>query len=1046
MSGSRIILVAMVGLVAATTVQATTWVADFTSVAPESWTGSDGTAVAGYTDTTGANPNTFVVVGTPPTNLTPGWITQGDRGGVPTTVKFWNPAGDGKSNRARFGTSLPTSMNADAGVSVGWTARYGSYAIGRGPIQVAVTSTGANQTNGGVEYNVYFNVQNGTTLRIQSNGGGLYGGIDPLTIPNAGDGQYHQWSCAVITDGTLAHWKLWLDGAQLLFTGVNGQHTFNNEQYSFQTGSNDFTGDPYIGLGDLHNNPIPDLWDFEFDCVTYKDDGVAHLTCGITPTCDSIVSPESTQASTALRGSAATPPAHLYTVSNGGTTSLSYTAVEMAKVAPAIADLYSTGVDNSRVVLAQPVLDPHWTIIQGGMDGTCTQGAPCPAYTLAANPVWLADGSGSRWITAGQAGDGIAPAGDHVFRTTFTLADQAAVNAAAIKGRMAYDDTLVDVKLNGAAVASGAGVGFAAWQEFTIESGFQVGANTLDFTVRNGGTASNPMGLRVEFYDIAAQDVPWLALDKASGGPLGPGGTDIVTASIVDTDLPAGTYTAYVAFADSCTPAAQYLRQIDLTVIDCRSAVTPAGNAGRAFRLGSAQTPLPVSYTFQNTGAPPLNYTVTASAAWLQLDKTSGGPIASGGSDTITGTIDPTGLAAGGYACTLTFTDSCNPAIQHVRQVLLSVDETVVEGSGALQQFNAEFSTFTGSDLVAVSPIVSCDPSVTDSRQFYVQSSSGGDVGGLDPNWLSQGSINGVPTTALFNNPPGPASGGGSGQGRARFRGFLPFNNSFDPAKGMAVAWSMRVGSGDVIGRGPIQITFPRVAGPFGTDDTVTILAGETYNVYIRVQNGTDIRILNNGGGAIGTIDQAVLPVSIADAFHQWTAAVCYNSADQMAYWNLWVDGGKVMFGGANGSSVGPGGDVYSFRTGLENVTGDPYVGLGENNLGEDVWDFEFDWVRMLSYNVTGCPFWSGEACIPLASCNTPFADADGDQDVDMDDFAEFQRCINLGMAVPAFQSDTCRCFDRNSNKIVGDATDVLRFASCATGAGVPWQPSPGCE
>jgi hypothetical protein len=426
------------------------------------------------------------------------------------------------------------------------------------------------------------------------------------------------------------------------------------------------------------------------------------------------------------------------------------------------------------------------------------------------------------------------------------------------------------------------------------------------------------------------------------------------------------------------------------------------------------------------------------------LNKSGGGPIASGGSDTVTGTINTAGLAPGGYVATLTFTDSCNPGTQHVRQVLLSVDETIEEGSGAIQQFNAEFTTFTGSDLTAVSPILSCDPSVTTSREFYVQASSGLDVGGLDSNWLSQGSLGGVPTTALFNNPAGPSSIG-NGLGRARFRGFLPFDASFDSAKGMAVAWSMRVGSGDTITRGPIQIVFPSVKGPYGTDETVSVLAGEMYNVYVRVQNGMDVRILNNGGGAIGTISQATLDNTIADSYHQWTAGVCYNAADQMAYWNLWVDGEKIMFGGANGSVQGPGGDIFSFRTGREDVTGDPYIGLGENGSGEDVWDFEFDWVRMLSYNVTGCPFWNGEGCMPIPACNQPFADLDGDHDVDMEDFAELQLCINLGMTVPSYSSQACRCLDRNSNGIVGDSIDLTAFAACGSGANVSWTPSPGC-
>ncbi len=1034
-------------------VQATEWACDFTD-----WSGSDTTSVSNYTDTIGGNANSFSVSAfgsaTNPT-IPPGWLTQGQRSGVPTTAKFFNQAADGRGGRARFASLLPTSMDGNGGMAFAWTARYGSYAMNRAPIQLAITSDGGGSTTT-TAYSCFLRVTDGTTLAIRNNSGNAYP-IDGLAIPNVADGLYHQWSCSVITStagGNFAYWKVWLDGALLLFGGADGSPTFDpgtgQEQFSFRTSNNTFDGPsankiPYIGLGELGSTSI-DQWDFEFDCVAYRDEGLAQLTCGATPTCDSTVMPGSTQASTALRGGAADPPSHLYTITNSGTTPVNYTAVELEKVATGIAGLYNTGVDASSTVLGALALDPHWTIIEGGLAGACTAGAPCSAYTVPADgfpvPPWLPHDSTSLWITASPADDDAqAPPGNHAFRTTFTLANQAAVDAARIKGRMAYDDTSVGVKLNGVVVVPGGGsVGFSAWQEFTIDGGFQIGANTLDFTVSNGGTASNPMGLRVEFFDIVAADVPWLALDKSSGGPIAAGNSDTVTASIIGTDLAAGTYTAYVGITDSCASAIMQIRQIDLTVIDCRSAVSPATNASRAFRLGSGQNPAPVSYTFQNTGAPAVSYTVTSSAAWLQLDKSGGGPIASGGSDTVTGTINTAGLPAGGHVATLTFTDSCNPTIQHVRQVLLSVDETINSPGGALQQFNAEFTTFVGSDATAESPLQSCDPGVTTVRQFSVMPSN--DYINLAPGWLTQGSIDDTPTTAKFNNPADALGG------RARFRAFLPFDNSFDPAKGLAAAWRMRVSGADTIVRGPIQITFPRVTGPFGTDGTTSAIPGEVFNVFIRLQNGTDIRILNNGGGAIGAISQATLPISIADQYHQWTAGVCYNAVDQMAYWNLWIDGEKVFFGGTGGSVTGPGGDVFSFRTSLDNVTGDPYVGLGElGSTGEDVWDFDFDWVRLLAYNVAGCPFWDGEGCVPLAACPTPFADADEDHDVDSADFAAFQRCFNISLTIPPTSlSEECRCFDRNSNKVVGDSVDLARFISCAGGPDVPWQSSPGCE
>jgi len=1037
--------------VAAGSVRATEWVADFTSVPPESWSGSDNSAVANYTDTTGANPNSYTVTYQGAGNVPAGWLTQGSRAGAPTTARFWNVQ-DSINGRARFSTPLPTTMDLAEGISVGWKMRVGSANVTRGPIQIAATVSGSAGGSSPQAFNAYIRLRNSgdpsgnSYIDIVRNGGGLYrdltGSNDPLRVDTLVLGSnladtYHDWSAAVVYNASdnKAYWKLWLDGTLLLFTGPSGSPTLNGEQYSFRTFQEGFTGAEYIGLGELNSQ---DVWDFEFDCVAYKDDGLAMLTCGTTPTCESTVTPAVIQTSTALRGSAADPPSHAYTIANSGTTPLNYTAVEMKKVAPPIADLYNTGVDNLRAVLGEQVLDPHWTIIAGGLDGTCTEGAPCSAYTVAADgypiPPWLANDSTSLWITASQTDDdAAAPPGQHVFRTTFTLADQAAVDAALIRGRMAYDDILADVKLNGVSVVEGTGSwGFESWQEFIIDSGFQIGTNTLDFTIQNGGTTSNPMGLRVEFFDIVAGDVPWLSLDKSGGGPLAAGSGDTVTASIVNTDLTAGTHTAYVAIANDCPSPTTELRRIDLTVIDCRSAVSPATNTGRAFLVGSAQTPAPVIYTFENTGAPSVSYTVTSSAGWLVLDKTGGGPILPGGSDTVTGTIDVTGLEPGGYVATLTFTDACNPAVQHVRQVLLSVDETIAKSGDTLQQFKAEFIDFTASDLASQSPLESCDSGGTTDRVFSIGYN---DVGSLPAGWLSQGSIDEVPTTAKFNNP---ADGLG---GRVRFRTFLPFDSTFDPVKGMAVAWSMRIGT-DNNTRGPIQIAFPRVTGPFGTNDSTSSIEGDVFNVYVRV-NDVTVRILNNSGNAIGTIDQAALP-NIAGQYHQWTAAVCYNAADQRAYWNLWLDGEKLMFGGADGTVVGPSGDIFSFRTGLNDVSGDPYIGLGELNSGEDVWDFEFDWVRMLSYGVSGCPFWDGGG-----SCAAPLVwpDADEDGDVDQVDFAAFQLCFS-GDGNPLSDPATCRRYNRDSDNDV-DTLDFSKFEKCATGPGVALDPEnlpAGCE
>lgn len=85
-------------------------------------------------------------------------------------------------------------------------------------------------------------------------------------------------------------------------------------------------------------------------------------------------------------------------------------------------------------------------------------------------------------------------------------------------------------------------------------------------------------------------------------------------------------------------------------------------------------------------------------------------------------------------------------------------------------------------------------------------------------------------------------------------------------------------------------------------------------------------------------------------------------------------------------------------------------------------------------------------ACGVLPCCPRPFADADGDGDVDMTDFAAFQRCLNAGAVDPG-----CDCFDRGNDGFPDGVIDLLDFegfADCSTGAEVPFVAAehPNCE
>jgi len=73
------------------------------------------------------------------------------------------------------------------------------------------------------------------------------------------------------------------------------------------------------------------------------------------------------------------------------------------------------------------------------------------------------------------------------------------------------------------------------------------------------------------------------------------------------------------------------------------------------------------------------------------------------------------------------------------------------------------------------------------------------------------------------------------------------------------------------------------------------------------------------------------------------------------------------------------------------------------------------------------------------APCNSPRFDADGDDDVDQDDFSVFQRCYGPGPL-----EGICRCMDRDSLGVSDgdvDQTDLVAFVNCANGPGMPAEP-----
>jgi len=182
-----------------------------------------------------------------------------------------------------------------------------------------------------------------------------------------------------------------------------------------------------------------------------------------------------------------------------------YAGAAPAGARAAIATLFSTGLNDAGQPLDYGQPDPHYTMGPGG--GT--------VYAMQNHPAWLANGTASQWVGLSGRGTDNFPPGPYTFATSFDLSGFDAATTRVML-TIAVDDTLSDVRLNGASTGIHC-AGFAAWNgPFTIETGFVEGVNTLEFVFVNGGSSPNPSGLRVQAEGTAVLLPGRTALSQAA--------------------------------------------------------------------------------------------------------------------------------------------------------------------------------------------------------------------------------------------------------------------------------------------------------------------------------------------------------------------------------------------------------------------------------------------------------------------------------------------------------------------------------------------------
>src|SRR4030095_7252358 len=149
-----------------------------------------------------------------------------------------------------------------------------------------------------------------------------------------------------------------------------------------------------------------------------------------------------------------------------------------------IPDLFNTGVNSSRSVLADGIVDPHYAFItnpdSASTDAIVQDSATFP---IVGGP-WVANTSGSRWIgprfnTAAAAG------GVYVYRTRIDLTDRDP-STVVIIGRWSTDNPGHDILVNGVSSHNAESPDFTGYTSFTLASSnanFTAGINNIDFVV-----------------------------------------------------------------------------------------------------------------------------------------------------------------------------------------------------------------------------------------------------------------------------------------------------------------------------------------------------------------------------------------------------------------------------------------------------------------------------------------------------------------------------------------------------------------------------------
>jgi hypothetical protein len=382
-------------------------------------------------------------------------------------------------------------------------------------------------------------------------------------------------------------------------------------------------------------------------------------------------------------------------------------------------------------------------------------------------------------------------------------------------------------------------------------------------------------------------------------------------------------------------------------------------------------------FTVTNTGSADLNYTVqkVGTCDWLWLDKTLGGPLAGGSSDTVTITVDGNGLTEE-EACTLEFTNDRSLPDTQIRTVKVNIAANPI-----VQTYNGDVDPETADSFGTGYTFTHFSGST--KQGMVVQDNDAVD------GWAWRMVDDDEHLTSWHSTP---------------FRTVYPnlgativARLSVENATGAGRGGNLTVWEGDAGLTAMTHFSGPHMVSPGRVSET----RRQTDAPANPDRANTDYHILRLtvGGGHNSGLPRRVRLYFDEDP----NPVLVLNTEDPLGY------------------------------------TADDFFGFGATDL-EATQTIRFDYINATTAGAfapgeeQGC---LGRSLVTEGKCNNPFADVDGDSDVDQDDFAEFQVCYTGD----GFElADGGECFDRDNDNDVDDL-DFVPFEACASGPAVPADP-----